>query len=84
MIERLLYLSTHKRVYGKSKELYVDIDLVSNVAKLSTSRVRFTNVVDAIISDVTNNLIPITIERQKETGYVGIRQIGGEIYFLKG
>jgi hypothetical protein len=84
MIERLLYLSTHKRVYGKSKDLYVDIDLVSNVAKLSTSRIRFTNVIDAIISYTTNNLVPITIERQKETGFISIRQINGDIYFLKG
>lgn len=83
MIERILYLNTHKRVYGKTSDVYVDIDLVSNMAKLSTSRIRYTNVIDAIISN-EGNLIPITTERYKETNYIGIRQINGEIYFLKG
>lgn len=83
LVEKLSYLSTHKRIYGNKAEIYADIDLVANVAKLSTSRSRFTNVVDAIISN-SGNLIPITTERYKETGYTGIRSINGEIYFLKG
>lgn len=82
LIRKIKYDQHHKRVYGNSLEIYADINLIDNIAKLSTSKVRFVNVVDAVISH-SNNLIPITLERQEQYGYTSVRLVEGELYFLK-
>lgn len=81
LLSRTEYLCTHKRVYGNRPSIYVDINIVKHIAKLSTSKYRYTSVIDAAVSH-SGELIPITYERSKEYNYISVRIIENIPYFL--
>jgi len=78
---RIEYSNHCKRVFGSKVDIYADIDIARNVAKMSNSNYIYTSIVDAVVSS-NNDLVPITLEKCKEYNIIAVRMIENTAYYI--
>ncbi len=76
------YKPSLKRVYGKSLQIYADLDTQSYLLKSSMDTQILSGIYDVAISP-DGDIIPLTRSRALEMKYTGIRYINWKPYYLK-